>query len=165
MLIFVFFQTKSLSEQTAMIKNHLEIIDNLKKSWPNVLSSYNLKTLFKITDHRFFRCNSIHKINPRNRTGHCGLCSHMKRIGISWSPSALYDCGAQQTIHHTLQDCPKLEAQRRQSWAQEVPISTKLYGKVNDLRCTVQFLATWNAEEKELCCFNLRSAKCQGYKD
>ena len=75
----------------------------------------------------------------RLRTGHCSLRSHLKRIGVS--PSALCDCGAEQTVHHILQDCPKLEAQRRRSWAQEVPTSTKLYGTANDLRCTVQVLA------------------------
>ena len=75
----------------------------------------------------------------RLRTGHCGLRSHLKRIGVS--PSALCDCGAEQTVHHLLQECPNLEAQRRRSWAQEVPTSKKLFGTADDLRCTVQFLA------------------------
>ena len=127
-----------------------------KKPQPNTPTTYReAKTLLKNKRKSEWR-RSTGNYNPKQdsinhlkrsdqtaifrlRTGHCGLRSHLKRIGVS--PSALCDCGAEQTVHHLLQDCPNLEAQRRRSWAQEVPTSTKLYGTANDLRCTVQFLA------------------------
>ena len=43
----------------------------------------------------------------RLRTGHCGLREYLKRIGIM--DSALCDCKEEeQTVHHILQDRPKL---------------------------------------------------------
>ena len=42
----------------------------------------------------------------RLRTGHCGLTSDLKRIGIS--DTSLCECGqADQTPDHVLQSCPK----------------------------------------------------------
>ena len=53
----------------------------------------------------------------RLRTGHCGLRTHLKRIGIM--DSALCDCKeAEQTVHHILQDCPVWRKQRHQLWQQ-----------------------------------------------
>ena len=75
----------------------------------------------------------------RLRTGHCGLKSHLKRIGVA--NSAQCDCRtADQTVHHVLQDCPLLDAQRAQTWSQEVSTTTKLWGTAEDLRCTIQLL-------------------------
>ena len=77
----------------------------------------------------------------RLRTGHCGLKSHLKRIGVA--NSAQCDCrAAEQTVHHVLQDCPLLDAQWTQAWLQEVSTATKLWGTTEDLRCTIQFLAS-----------------------
>ena len=73
----------------------------------------------------------------RLRTGHCGLRAHLRRIGVAASSSC--DCGAEQTVHHVLQDCPLLVVWREQIWPQEVPTTTKLWGTAEDLRRTIQF--------------------------
>ena len=76
----------------------------------------------------------------RLRTGHCGLRSHLKQIGIM--DSALCDCKeAEQSVHHILQDCPIWRKQRHQLWLQDES-ANKLWGTVEDLRRTTKFLAT-----------------------
>ena len=76
----------------------------------------------------------------RLRTGHCGLNKHLKRLGIA--ESAHCDCGSEeQTPEHILQNCPHLDAARQVHWPADTDLGTKLWGPVDQLQLTVDFLA------------------------
>ena len=130
-----------------------EIADNLaktgsKKPQPTSSTTYReAKTLLKNKQKTKWK-KSIGNYNPKQdpinhlqrsdqttifrlRTGHCGLRAHLKRLGVV--ASALCDCGSEQTVQHILQDCPLLDTQRKQCWAQGVHTSTKLWGTMGDL--------------------------------
>ena len=72
----------------------------------------------------------------RLRTEHCGLQAHLKQIGI------LDFVILKQTVHHIFQDCSIWRQQRHQLWPQDESTTNKLWGTVEDLSCTTQFLAT-----------------------
>ena len=59
--------------------------------------------------HRRCRCISTGEGSEKlkySSTGHCGLCTHLKRIGIS--DTSLCDCGQGDLTHdHVLQSCQK----------------------------------------------------------
>ena len=75
----------------------------------------------------------------RLRTGHCGLKKHMKRMGLA--DTAHCECGAdEQTPEHILQTCPLYEERRQQTWDEDTPVRTKLWGTVDDLRRTANFI-------------------------
>ena len=76
----------------------------------------------------------------RMRTGHCGLRTHLKRIGAT--ATATCQCGeADQTSAHILQDCPLFDEQRQQSWPEGADLNTKLWGTAADLHRTSSFMA------------------------
>lgn len=76
----------------------------------------------------------------RLRTGHCRLRAHMRRIGVA--DSAVCECGeGDQTPEHMLQDCPRLNQLRLQTWPLPTDLSTKLWGSREQLERTTQFLA------------------------
>ena len=76
----------------------------------------------------------------RLRTGHCGLNSHLKRIGVK--PSALCPCGeADQSPEHVLQFCPLFTEERQQTWPEDTPMNVKLWGGAEDLRLATGFIA------------------------
>ena len=75
----------------------------------------------------------------RLRTGHCGLNSHLKRIGVK--PSPICPCGeADQTPQHVLQSCPLFLEERKQTWPTETSMKAKLWGGAEDLRLTARFI-------------------------
>ena len=77
----------------------------------------------------------------RLRTGHCSLRAYLKRTGIM--DSALCFCKeAEQTAHHILQDCSIWRQQRHQLWLHDESTTINLWGTAEDLRHTIQFLAT-----------------------
>ena len=77
----------------------------------------------------------------RLRTGHCGLNSHLKRIGIS--DTSLCECGqADQPPAHVLQSCPKYAERRQLTWPQGANQATKLWGSAEDLYRTADFVAS-----------------------
>ena len=77
----------------------------------------------------------------RLRTGHCGLKKHMKRMGLA--ENAHCECGSdEQTPEHILQTCPLFEDRRQQTWEEDTPFGTKLWGNVDDLRRTANFVGS-----------------------
>ena len=69
------------------------------------------------------------------------LWAHLKQTGIM--NSALCNCKeAEQTVHHILRDCSIWRRQRHHLWPQDESTTNKLWGTVEDLHCTTQFLAT-----------------------
>ena len=77
----------------------------------------------------------------RLRTGHCGLKKHMKKMGLA--ETAHCECGAdEQTPAHILQTCPLFEDRRLQTWDEDTPIETKLWGNIDDLRRTANFVGS-----------------------
>ena len=77
----------------------------------------------------------------RLRTGHCGLRSHLKRIGVA--DTALCECGqADQTPAHILQECTLQAEKRAASWPNGADLNTKLWGNATDLRRTAGFAAS-----------------------
>ena len=77
----------------------------------------------------------------RLRTEHRSLRAHLRRTGIM--DSALCDYKeAEQTVHHIFQDCPIWRKQRHQLWPQDESTTNKLWGTVEDLRRTTQFLTS-----------------------
>ena len=70
-----------------------------------------------------------------------GLRGHLKRTGIK--DSAFWDWKeAEGTVHHVLQDCPIWRQQRHRLWQQDESTTIKLWGTADNLRRTIQFLAT-----------------------
>ena len=76
----------------------------------------------------------------RLRTGHNRMNDHLfhkLRIG----ESALCPCkSANQTTEHLLQDCTLHADRRSKCWKEATTVETKLYGSLEDLRCTVTFV-------------------------
>ena len=123
---------------------------------PSHLSYQEAKTLIKNKQKAKFRNrtggydphkDSLHQL-PRHtqtlifrlRTGHCGLNSHLKRIGVK--PSALCPCGeADQTPQHLLQSCPLYQRERSQIWPQYTSFDHKLWGSTENLHRTADFTA------------------------
>ena len=53
------------------------------------------------------------------------------------------ECGAvEQTPEHILQTCPLYEERRQQTWDEDTPVKTKLWGTVDDLRRTANFIGS-----------------------
>ena len=76
----------------------------------------------------------------RLRTGHCRLLGHLYRLQISHSDEC--PCGtSSQTPEHILQSCPIFNSQRNEIWNEEVDLNEKLWGTVESLRKTTDFIA------------------------
>ena len=57
--------------------------------------------------------------------------------------SAHCECGSdEQTPEHILQTCPLFEDRRQQTWEEDTPFGTKLWGNVDDLRRTANFVGS-----------------------
>ena len=90
--------------------------------------------------------DSIHQLDRaapvtifRLRTGHCQLLSYLHRLKISHSDEC--PCGTgPQTPNHILQSCPTLDALRRQTWPSPVDAHSKLWGPVETLWQTADFV-------------------------
>ena len=102
-----------------------------------------IKSLFKTPQPR----DSYHQLTRqeqviilRLRTGHNRLNNHMnKRFRIAPSPRC--PCGeADQTAEHVLQECGDLRAQRMRLWPRLPSFRDQLYGPVEMLRTTAQFI-------------------------
>ena len=75
----------------------------------------------------------------RLRTGHCYLKAHLRRIGVA--ESARCDCGeGDQTPAHVLQTCPLFNQLRTRIWPSPADLSAKLWGDIDNLRATTQFM-------------------------
>ena len=75
----------------------------------------------------------------RLRTGHNRLNKHLHRLKIVRSPGC--KCGDDdQTAEHILQDCRDLQALRINTWPAAASLQDKLYGPVDMLRKTTQFI-------------------------
>ena len=77
----------------------------------------------------------------RLRTGHCKLKGHMHnkfRVG----DSSLCPCntGAEMTPFYILQECPNFTQQRNKFWPEKTSERQKLFGSLEDLGRTVQFV-------------------------
>ena len=75
----------------------------------------------------------------RLRTGHNRLNHHLNKLKICSSDQCPCGTGA-QTTDHVLQSCPLYEALRLQIWPDEVPVSRKLHGTLEELRRTATFI-------------------------
>ena len=102
-----------------------------------------IKSLFRSCSTR----DSCHQLTRpqqvtifRLRTGHNRLNHHMhRRFRLAPSPSC--PCGqAEQTTEHILQDCPELQDLRKEIWPQQSSLQDKLYGTVEALRKTTDFV-------------------------
>jgi len=91
--------------------------------------------------------DSLHRLDRREsstiyrlRTGHCGLRSHLHRIGAS--DTAQCPCrGGPQTPEHVLQECPLHSSLREEIWPETCGVHQKLWGAEPDLKKTARFLA------------------------
>ena len=90
--------------------------------------------------------NSIHQLDReaqvtifRLRTGHCQLLSHLHRLKISHSDKCPCRTGP-QTPNHILQSCPTFDALRCQTWPSPEDANRKLWGPVETLRQTADFV-------------------------
>ena len=100
------------------------------------------KSLFKVPQTR----DSYHQLTRqeqviifRLRTGHNRLNKHLHRLKIVRSPGC--QCGkGEQTADHILQDCEDLQNLRHNTWPVETSVQDKLYGPVDMLRRTTQFI-------------------------
>ena len=100
------------------------------------------------TDHKKFIANdSYHQLSRsdqvcilRLRTGHNRLGYHMfTKFGIG--TTSMCPCGyADLTERHVLQGCALLSDLRNKFWPDPVAISEKLYGGVESLKNTAQFI-------------------------
>ena len=75
----------------------------------------------------------------RLRTGYCQLLSRLHRLKNSHSDKC--PCGTgPQTPNHILQSCPTFDALRRQTWPSAMDALRKLWGPVEILRQTADFV-------------------------
>lgn len=75
----------------------------------------------------------------RLRTGHCRLNYHMHKMKITQSPQCVCQTGP-QTPEHILQACPLYSQLRRETWPHEQSVQSKLWGTINDLQLTCNFI-------------------------
>ena len=75
----------------------------------------------------------------RLRTGHCQLLSHLYNLQISHTPECPCGTGL-QTPEHILQTCPTFTALRHQIWPSSVDLGEKLWGPVQSLGRTAEFI-------------------------
>ena len=77
----------------------------------------------------------------RLRTGHCRLRSHLyKKFKIG--DTSLCNCNTQKDVtpDHILQDCPLFDEIRQEMWPENTTLQQKLYGNLEDLGRTIQFV-------------------------
>ena len=77
----------------------------------------------------------------RLRPGHNILNAHM-HTQLKLVPSPVFPCGEEeQTTEHVLQRCRRHHQERTSMWTSETPLHQKLYGELQDLRRTTQFIS------------------------
>ena len=77
----------------------------------------------------------------RLRTGHNRLNSHMP-FKLKLAPSPTCPCGQEeQTTEHVLQRCPLHKATREDVWPVSTSLTTKLYGRKQELEKTTSFIS------------------------
>ena len=125
-----------------------------KEQPPSKLSYSEARTLIKNCSKTNFtektggynpQQDALHQLSRRDqtiifrlRTGHCGLNSHLKRIGVKLS--ALCPCGeSDQTVEHYLQDCTLYQEARLQIWPEGIDAHAKLWGNYTSLSMTAQY--------------------------
>ena len=75
----------------------------------------------------------------RLRTGHCRLLGHLYRLQVAHSDEC--PCGtSSQTPEHILQSCPLYNNSRKETWNEAVDLNEKLWGTVESLRKTTDFI-------------------------
>ena len=74
----------------------------------------------------------------RLRTGHCGLLSHLYRIGRAHTDQCPCGTGVQD-VDHFLQTCPTYKELRQTHWPEEVVLSQKLWGPPEELHRTADY--------------------------
>ena len=76
----------------------------------------------------------------RLRSGHNRLNTHMHRK-LNIVPSPTFPCGEEdQTTEHVLQRCNRHEPERIARWPSATPLHQKLYGGLEDLKKTTNFI-------------------------
>ena len=100
------------------------------------------KSLFKVSQPREIY-NQLDRRDQviifRLRTGHNRLNKHLHRLNIVRSPKC--PCGEDdQTAKHILQDCRNLQTLRENTWPTTESLQDKLYGPVDMLQKTTQFI-------------------------
>ena len=104
-----------------------------KKKWKQQHPNYN-------------QSDSLHKLNGteqvilfRLRTGHNRLNAHMYKFMVG--ESEMCPCNADiMTAEHLLQHCPLHDAMRRDTWPDPTLLRDKLYGNLEELRRTADFV-------------------------
>jgi hypothetical protein len=89
--------------------------------------------------------DSIHQLERNTqvtiywlRAGHCRLHQYLRKMGLH--PTALCECGlSEQMPEHILQTWPNMSS-RQHYWPQPNAIKTKLWGTMEDLRKTTNFV-------------------------
>ena len=80
-------------------------------------------------------------IMVRLRSGHNRLNAHM-HTQLKLVPSPVCPCNEEeQTTEHVLQKCKRYHQERKTMWTSETPLHQKLYGEIQDLRRTTQFIS------------------------
>lgn len=113
----------------------------------NPVSLPEMKTIIKSLFRPHATRDSYHQLTRqqqviifRLRTGHNRLNQHMHRR-FHLAPSPFCPCGrAEQTTEHILQDCPELQDLRKETWPQRTSLQDKLYGTVEALQKTTDFV-------------------------
>ena len=106
----------------------------IRKKWMSSHPDYNKNDPY----YHLQRAEQV--IVFRLRNNHNRLRQHMHtKLKIGDTP--LCQCGqGPENSHHVLQQCPRFQALRTQTWQNPTTLDKKLYGGVEDLRRTAQFI-------------------------
>ena len=113
----------------------------------NSVSLTEMKTIIKSLFRSPPKPDSYHQLSRqaqvvifRLRTGHNRLNKHLHRK-LKIVPSPMCSCGEEeQDTAHILQDCRTLQMLRMEVWPEPTPLEQKLYGTVDDLQATAEFI-------------------------
>ena len=79
-------------------------------------------------------------ILARQRSGHSRLNAHMHRK-LKIVPTPTCPCGEEdQTTEHVLQRCNRHQPERIAQWSSAIPLHQKLYGGMEDLKKTTNYI-------------------------
>ena len=91
-------------------------------------------------DDYYLLSRDLQVILMRLRTEHNHLNKHLNRLKISASPVCPWG-HEDQTSEHVLQSYPQLNELRGKMWPEEIDLSSKLYGNLEELQTTAAFMA------------------------
>jgi len=138
---------------TSTLRNPDEQADQLAKSGaqeeqPSISIHYQVQTTIIKTGLQPTQekdaCHLLdrpgHVVLERLRSGHNRLNAHMHRK-LKVVPSPTYPCGEEdQTTKHVLQGCNRHQPERIAQWPSATPLHQKLYGDLEDLKKTTNFI-------------------------